>query len=101
MLNIKHEAINKYMPQQRLCLPSVIQIDVVPCGCQHAGSCVTDINFPAGSGKYLCVCPEGKQGDLCDEDVDECLSAPCSVGKCFNTASGYRCECPAGLRGKI
>lgn len=61
---------------------------------------MTDVNFPAGSGKYLCVCPEGKQGDLCDEDVDECLSAPCTVGKCINTASGYRCECPPGLRGK-
>ncbi|XP_036946841.1 von Willebrand factor D and EGF domain-containing protein isoform X2 [Acanthopagrus latus] len=76
-----------------------VEIDVVPCGCQHGGSCVTDVNFPAGSGKYLCVCPEGKQGDFCDEDVDECLSAPCSVGRCINTASGYRCECPAGLRG--
>ncbi|KAE8278246.1 von Willebrand factor D and EGF domain-containing protein Precursor [Larimichthys crocea] len=76
-----------------------VEIDVVPCGCQNGGTCVTDINFPAGSGKYLCVCPEGTLGDLCDEDVDECLSAPCTVGKCINTANGYRCECPAGLRG--
>ncbi|XP_038577895.1 von Willebrand factor D and EGF domain-containing protein isoform X2 [Micropterus salmoides] len=76
-----------------------VEIDVVPCGCHSGGTCVTDVNFPAGSGKYLCVCPEGTQGDLCKEDVDECLSAPCTVGKCINTASGYRCECPAGLRG--
>ncbi|TKS66392.1 von Willebrand factor D and EGF domain-containing protein [Collichthys lucidus] len=76
-----------------------VEIDMVPCGCQNGGTCVTDINFPAGSGKYLCVCPEGTLGDLCDEDVDECLSAPCTVGTCINTASGYRCECPAGLRG--
>lgn len=61
---------------------------------------MTDVNFPAGSGKYLCVCPEGQQGDLCGEDVDECLSAPCTAGKCINTAGGYRCECPPGLRGK-
>ncbi|KAM6958041.1 von Willebrand factor D and EGF domain-containing protein [Tautogolabrus adspersus] len=77
-----------------------VEIDVVPCGCQNGGQCVTDVNFPAGSGKYLCVCREGKQGDLCDEDVDECLSSPCAVGKCINIASGFRCECPAGLRGK-
>ncbi|XP_071320848.1 von Willebrand factor D and EGF domain-containing protein isoform X2 [Trachinotus anak] len=76
-----------------------VEIDVVPCGCHNGGTCVTDVNFPAGSGKYLCVCPEGRQGELCDEDIDECLSAPCTVGKCINTASGYRCECPAGLRG--
>ncbi|CAJ1087684.1 von Willebrand factor D and EGF domain-containing protein [Xyrichtys novacula] len=77
-----------------------VEIDVVPCGCQNGGSCVTDVNFPAGSGKYLCVCPEGRQGVLCDEDVDECLSAPCAVGKCVNTDGGFSCECPAGLRGK-
>uniref|UniRef100_A0A672YCL6 Si:ch211-246m6.5 n=1 Tax=Sphaeramia orbicularis TaxID=375764 RepID=A0A672YCL6_9TELE len=76
-----------------------VEIDVVSCGCQNGGTCVTDVNFPAGRGKYLCVCPEGKQGDLCSDDVDECLSAPCTVGKCINTASGFRCQCPEGLRG--
>lgn len=61
---------------------------------------MTDVNFPAGSGKYLCVCPEGKRGDLCDQDVDECATGPCSSGRCINTGWGYRCECPAGLRGE-
>ncbi|XP_032413040.1 von Willebrand factor D and EGF domain-containing protein isoform X2 [Xiphophorus hellerii] len=75
------------------------QVDVVPCGCLNGGTCVTDVSFPAGSGKYLCVCPEGKQGKFCGEDMDQCLSSPCSAGRCIHTASGYRCECPAGLRG--
>lgn len=73
---------------------------MVPCGCLHGGTCVTDVSFPAGSGKYLCVCPEGKQGELCHQDVDECSSAPCGGGSCINTADGFRCECPAGLRGE-
>uniref|UniRef100_A0A8C2Z5F4 Si:ch211-246m6.5 n=1 Tax=Cyclopterus lumpus TaxID=8103 RepID=A0A8C2Z5F4_CYCLU len=74
-------------------------IQVVPCGCQNGGTCVTDVHFPAGSGKHLCVCPEGKQGDLCDLEVDECRSAPCAVGECIDTGGGFRCECPAGLKG--
>ncbi|XP_069019839.1 von Willebrand factor D and EGF domain-containing protein [Embiotoca jacksoni] len=76
-----------------------VEMDVVPCGCRNGGTCVTNVNFPAGSGRYLCVCPDGKQGQLCDEDVDGCLSGPCTVGTCVNTAGGHRCECPAGLRG--
>ncbi|XP_034408211.1 von Willebrand factor D and EGF domain-containing protein isoform X2 [Cyclopterus lumpus] len=75
------------------------EIQVVPCGCQNGGTCVTDVHFPAGSGKHLCVCPEGKQGDLCDLEVDECRSAPCAVGECIDTGGGFRCECPAGLKG--
>ncbi|KAK5875075.1 hypothetical protein CesoFtcFv8_027604 [Champsocephalus esox] len=76
-----------------------VEIDVVPCGCQSGGICVTDVNFPAGSGRYLCVCPEGTQGDLCEQHEDDCLSDPCAAGTCINTETGYRCECPAGVAG--
>uniref|UniRef100_A0A3Q2XQ33 Uncharacterized protein n=1 Tax=Hippocampus comes TaxID=109280 RepID=A0A3Q2XQ33_HIPCM len=76
-----------------------VQIHVVPCGCQNSGTCETDFTYPAGSGKYLCVCPDGKEGDLCHEDVDKCLSAPCAEGTCINTGGGFRCNCPEGLTG--
>ncbi|KAM4601676.1 LOW QUALITY PROTEIN: von Willebrand factor D and EGF domain-containing protein [Polymixia lowei] len=78
---------------------STVEIAVAPCGCRSGGRCVTDVNFPAGSGRYLCVCPQGARGDLCEEEADQCSAAPCSAGACINTANGYRCECPAGLRG--
>lgn len=61
---------------------------------------MTDVNFPAGSGRYLCTCPSGRHGERCEQDVDECESSPCAVGQCVNTGSGYRCECPPGLRGE-
>ncbi|XP_061685391.1 von Willebrand factor D and EGF domain-containing protein isoform X2 [Syngnathoides biaculeatus] len=76
-----------------------VQIQVVPCQCQNGGTCVTDLTFPAGSGKYLCICPDGKQGDLCHVDVDKCLLAPCADGTCINTDGGFSCNCPEGLTG--
>ncbi|XP_056287078.1 von Willebrand factor D and EGF domain-containing protein isoform X2 [Pseudoliparis swirei] len=76
------------------------EISVVPCACRNGGACVTDVHFPAGSGKHLCVCPEGTQGDLCDREADECRGAPCAAGECVDAAGGgFRCECPAGLKG--
>ncbi|XP_056157554.1 von Willebrand factor D and EGF domain-containing protein [Lampris incognitus] len=78
---------------------STVEVAVVPCGCQNGGSCVTDISFPAGSGRFLCVCLEGTGGDLCQESMDRCASSPCVTGVCVNMADGYKCECPAGLRG--
>ncbi|XP_077369199.1 von Willebrand factor D and EGF domain-containing protein isoform X1 [Festucalex cinctus] len=76
-----------------------VQIHVLPCGCQNGGTCATDFTFPAGSGKYLCVCPEGKQGKLCLEDVDNCSSAPCADGTCIDIDGGFKCNCPDGLTG--
>nr|XP_040043443.1 von Willebrand factor D and EGF domain-containing protein isoform X2 [Gasterosteus aculeatus aculeatus] len=76
-----------------------VEIQVVNCGCQHGGTCVTDVSFPAGSGKHLCVCPEGRWGDLCNERADPCRSAPCEAGTCTDTGRGFSCDCPAGLQG--
>ncbi|KAM6945369.1 von Willebrand factor D and EGF domain-containing protein [Aplochiton taeniatus] len=76
-----------------------VEIGVKPCGCLKGGTCVTDVHHPAGSGRYLCVCPRGTRGGLCQEVVGECVSSPCGAGVCADTVDGYRCECPPGLRG--
>ncbi|KAE8741998.1 hypothetical protein FOCC_FOCC012478 [Frankliniella occidentalis] len=67
--------------------------------CLHGGSCEDAYNA------FVCRCPAGWEGALCEADVDECarLSGTglgCQAGStCLNTAGSYRCLCPAGRFG--
>uniref|UniRef100_A0A8C3VTN6 von Willebrand factor D and EGF domains n=1 Tax=Catagonus wagneri TaxID=51154 RepID=A0A8C3VTN6_9CETA len=74
------------------------EVTVKSCDCLNGGSCVSDIKFPPGSGAYLCVCLPGFQGDLCEEDVTECQSNPCGLGRCISGFQNYSCDCPPELK---
>ncbi|XP_016648182.1 PREDICTED: wall-associated receptor kinase 1-like [Prunus mume] len=55
-----------------------------------------------GSTGYICKCKKGYQGnpyhpDGC-QDIDECKSNPCPVGKCVNTPGSHSCLCPNGTK---
>ncbi|XP_066511012.1 von Willebrand factor D and EGF domain-containing protein-like [Hoplias malabaricus] len=76
-----------------------VQVIVMPCECVNGGSCVTNVDRPLGSGEYVCVCPPGFYGNMCEEKADLCESNPCGAGVCVNTVGGFRCKCPSGLRG--
>ncbi|XP_042672961.1 von Willebrand factor D and EGF domain-containing protein [Centrocercus urophasianus] len=77
-----------------------IEIRVNSCDCLNNGSCVTNINFPPGSGRYLCVCVAGFEGDLCQVNTDDCKLNQCGTGKCVDGINSYYCECPPELQGE-
>ncbi|XP_077160602.1 von Willebrand factor D and EGF domain-containing protein isoform X2 [Paroedura picta] len=77
-----------------------IEVTVKPCDCLNGGSCVTDVSFPPGSGKYICVCLPGFEGDLCQVNVDDCASSPCGLGRCLDGINSFSCRCTPGLQGR-
>ncbi|CAF4678857.1 unnamed protein product, partial [Rotaria magnacalcarata] len=40
-------------------------------------------------------------GDVCQYDIDECVSNPCmNNGTCHNYNGGFHCQCPTDYYGK-
>lgn len=70
------------------------------CGtqpCMNSGIC-TDL----GTDMFKCICHARFTGELCEIDLDPCLSAPCLFGgRCDNhEPNNYTCICPIHLSGK-
>nr|KAG5706023.1 hypothetical protein BaRGS_028132 [Batillaria attramentaria] len=66
--------------------------------CQHGGTCN---NIP---GSFSCSCSPHWQGDLCDEDVDECAQStnPChNGGACTNYPGAFNCTCVSPWDGPL
>ncbi|XP_026228904.1 von Willebrand factor D and EGF domain-containing protein isoform X2 [Anabas testudineus] len=77
-----------------------VQVSVRSCECLNGASCVTNVNLPAGSGEYLCVCLEGFKGERCEVDIDDCKPNPCRLGRCIDGPNSFSCVCPPGMTGR-
>ena len=72
---------------------------VTPCDCGNGGSCVSRTEAVAGSGAYVCECPDGFAGGRCEVDVDDCKPNPCRLGWCIDGPNAFSCVCPPGMTG--
>jgi hypothetical protein len=49
----------------------------------------------------LSLCPLGYHGLYCEEEYNECLSAPClNAATCRDLVNGYECVCLAEYKGE-
>ena len=70
-----------------------------PITCANNGRCVTNFNIkPYG---YSCECSPGFTGEMCEINIDDCISHPCKHGRCIDRSNGFICQCYAGYHGVL
>ncbi|XP_033116115.1 sushi, von Willebrand factor type A, EGF and pentraxin domain-containing protein 1-like [Anneissia japonica] len=80
---------SKYMHQ---CIDIDICTVLSPCG--NGGTCIDN------EDGFACTCPAGIFGDVCEINVNECLSNPCqNGGTCSDATNSYYCTCAKGFEG--
>jgi len=92
-----------FLPVSEWTIPYRGQVSVRPCDCGNGGSCVSRLGAvaAAGSGEYVCVCPEGFAGRRCEVDRDDCKPNPCRLGRCIDGPDSFSCVCPPGMTGSV
>lgn len=67
-------------------------LSTADCNCLNGGTC-------NGNGNStVCICPEGFEGSICENDIDECIQNPniCVHGICVNQPGTFKCYCEPG-----
>ncbi|XP_072019597.1 uncharacterized protein [Amphiura filiformis] len=62
--------------------------------CWNGASCQDSINT------FVCLCPQGYTGTLCEQNINDCAPDPClNGGTCEDGHNEYQCRCPVGYSG--
>ncbi|XP_058492981.1 protein crumbs homolog 1-like [Solea solea] len=74
-------------------------------GCQGAPVCDSQPCLNQGVCQdqffeFNCSCSSGWEGELCEVEINECLSNPCVYGTCTDLQADYQCDCEPGYTGK-
>lgn len=66
------------------------QVEGEVCNCLNGGTC--------NGNTSVCICPEGFDGAICKNDIDECIQNPniCVHGICVNQPGTFKCYCEPG-----
>lgn len=61
--------------------------------CQNGAKCLDPL------ANYTCDCLAGYEGDLCQINIDECVTNSCVNGNCLDGVANYTCQCQTGWTG--
>ena len=91
-------ATDEYKPEFNWIAGKNCEINVDNCANQpcHHGHCIDGVD------SFTCVCQPGFTGQLCQVQINECLSTPSPCmhgGQCVDLVGGFECKCPAGTGG--
>ena len=52
----------------------------------------SNLSIDLSKNGFTCTCFSGLSGEICQENIDECRSAPCVNGTCADDVKGYTCN---------
>ncbi len=67
--------------------------------CLNGGTCQVDTLNPK---QFVCSCPEGTTGEMCEVVISPCAVSPCqNFGTCVEQDNSFVCECQNGFSGAM
>ncbi|VDK34598.1 unnamed protein product [Taenia asiatica] len=68
--------------------------------CVHAHKCTQLATASHGGIKHDCLCLPGWTGELCDQNINDCVDKCLNGGTCHDLIGDYYCTCPEGFSGR-